>query len=315
MNKFECFLTPTQGELFEEIRGMYRGKCILRKGAYILVKGEAPVMLVAHMDTVHKYPVKHICTSKDGDVLMSPQGIGGDDRCGVYALVSCYEQSQVKPWLLFTCGEEIGGIGAKHFAVDYSAKRLPKALRDIKILVEIDRAGSDDAVYYDCDNLDLEDYITSKGFATDFGSYSDICTIAPAMGVAAVNLSSGYYNAHTQHEYIVRSELLNTISRVCSIISDACDPEFPKYEFIERVYQPTTWSYKSKYYDYLDCANDYDDVIPDSVSENIRYYYNELLDWYTVKELEEYRRDFGDEAIIKLYKQDFKDWHTANSDN
>lgn len=298
--KLEDFLTPTQGELFDMIRGMYHGKCILRKGAYILVKGEAPVMLVAHMDTVHKHPVKNICTSKDGDILMSPQGIGGDDRCGVYALVSCYEK--VKPWLLFTCDEEIGGKGARSFATDY--KRLPKALRDMKVLIELDRRGSDDAVYYDCDNTDLEEYITSKGFVTDWGSYSDICTIAPVMGVAAVNLSSGYYNAHTEHEYIVRSELKNTISKVCDIVSDACDPAFPKYEFIQRVYQPTVWSYKSGHYDYLQYVDDYADAIPDSVPENIRYYYGLLLDWYTVKELEEYRQDFGDKAIIELYKQD-----------
>lgn len=299
--KLEDFLTPTQGELFDMIRGMYHGKCILRKGAYILVKGEAPVMLVAHMDTVHKHPVKHICVSKDGDILMSPQGIGGDDRCGVFALVSCYEKSRVKPWLLFTCDEEIGGVGAKHFANDYA--RLPKALRDMKVLIEIDRRGSDDAVYYDCDNLELEHYITSKGFETDYGSYSDICTIAPVMGVAAVNLSSGYYNAHTEHEYIVRSELMQTISRACDMISDSCDPAFPRYEFVERVYQPTVWSYKTGHYGCYD-YDDYVDAIPDSVPERIRYYYGILLDWYTVKELEEYRHDLGDEAIIELYKQD-----------
>lgn len=306
MKELESFLTPRQNELFDMIRGMYHGKCILRKGAYILIKGEAPVMLVAHMDTVHKIPVKDICVSKDGDVLMSPQGIGGDDRCGVFALVSCYEKSPIKPWLLFTCDEETGGKGARMFVNDYP--RLPKALRGIKVLIEIDRRGSADAVYYDCDNTDLEDYITSKGFVTDWGSYSDICDIAPAMGVAAVNLSSGYYNAHQTHEYIVRSELKNTIDKVCDIINDACDPAFPRYEFIERVYQPTVWSYKTGhygnygYYDYDE--DDYADAIPDSVPEYIRYYYGILLDWYTVKELEEYRHDFGDKAIIELYKQD-----------
>lgn len=312
MNKLEYFLTPKQGELFEMIRGMHSGKCILRKGAYILVKGEAPVMLVAHMDTVHKYPVRDICMSADGDILMSPQGIGGDDRCGVYALASCYEKSPVKPWLLFTCDEETGGGGAKMFATDYLAKRLPKVLKGIKVLIEIDRRGSDDAVYYDCDNLDLEEYITSKGFVSEWGSYSDICDIAPAMGVAAVNLSSGYYNAHTEHEYIVRSELLNTIDRVCSIISDACEADFPRYEYIERLYQPALWSYKSGHYDYVkseDDCDDYADAIPDSVPASIRFYYGILLDWYTVKELEEYRRDFGDHAIIELYKQDIDEMY------
>ena len=39
---------------------------------------------------------------------MSPQGIGGDDRCGVFALQSIYAAAKKKPWLLFTCDEETG---------------------------------------------------------------------------------------------------------------------------------------------------------------------------------------------------------------
>ena len=31
-----------------------------------------------------------------GNILSSPQGIGGDDRCGVYALVKVHELSAVE---------------------------------------------------------------------------------------------------------------------------------------------------------------------------------------------------------------------------
>jgi hypothetical protein len=68
------------------------------------------------------------------------------------------------------------------------------------------------------------------------------------------------------------------------------------------VYQPKIWNYG--HYDYVKYEDDYDDVIPDSVPLNIRWYYGILLDWYTVRELEEYRKDLGDQAIIDLYKQD-----------
>ncbi|MBO6179870.1 MAG: hypothetical protein J6O04_11890 [Selenomonadaceae bacterium] len=44
---------------------------------------------------------------------------------------------------------------------------------------------------------DFKNYITLKGYRTAFGSFSDISVIAPALDVAAVNLSSGYYYAHT----------------------------------------------------------------------------------------------------------------------
>ena len=53
----------------------------------------------------------------------------------------------------------------------------------------------------------FEAYITGKGFTTAIGSFSDISLIAPELGVAAVNFSSGYYNAHTLHEFIDVNEL------------------------------------------------------------------------------------------------------------
>ena len=154
-------------------------------------------MLVAHLDTVHEQPVKDICLSADGNILMSPQGIGGDDRCGVFALCKIYKSAQVKPWLLFTCEEEVGGIGAKYFCLAHKQKQLPKNLDILKLIIEIDRRGSNDAVFYQCANLDFEKYIIDKGFKTAQGFFSDISLIAPELGIAAVNLSSGYYNAHS----------------------------------------------------------------------------------------------------------------------
>ena len=73
---------------------------------------------------------------------MSPQGIGGDDRCGVYALSKIYGQSSRKPWLLFTCDEEVGGIGAHVFCEDHAKGKLPESLSNLKFLIELDRKGS-----------------------------------------------------------------------------------------------------------------------------------------------------------------------------
>jgi len=102
MTALEDFLRPTQKQLFKRLCKKFKGKMLISKGNFILVKGVAPVMLVAHLDTVHEQPVKDICVSADGNILMNPQGIGGDDRCGVFALCKIYKSAQVKPWLLFT---------------------------------------------------------------------------------------------------------------------------------------------------------------------------------------------------------------------
>lgn len=97
----------------------------------------------------------------------------------------------------------------------------------------MDRRGAFDAVYYDCDNPDFEDYVSEKGFVTAYGSFSDISFVAPELGTAAVNLSSGYYNAHTLHEYIVRSELERTIDAVAEMVTDAAKVDFPAFAYVD----------------------------------------------------------------------------------
>ncbi len=303
MKPLEDYLKPTQKELFARLRTYYKGHINVCKNSYILVRGEAPVLLVAHLDTVHSEPVKQICKTRNGEILMSPQGIGGDDRCGVYALNAAYEQSEVKPWLLFTCDEETGGVGASTFCTKYRKGVLPNELDQLKLIIEIDRKGKNDAVYYDCGNDDFEEYITGKGFKTAFGSFSDILYVAPELGIAAVNLSSGYYNAHTLHEYINRKQLENTVKKVVEIIAESVSPEFPKYEYVEssRFYGRGWGRGYLSWYD--------EEKVLKKLPEDIREDYEALLDFYTVDELEEYRMEMGDMIIHQLFETEFSDTH------
>lgn len=328
MNQLEDFLLPTQKELFLTLGRMFGKKAICKKNGYVLIPGEAPVMLLAHLDTVHTERVKTICKSENGNILMSPQGIGGDDRCGVYALVMAHKLSKVKPWLLFTCDEETGGKGASEFCNQYAKGRLPKALNSLKALVEIDRKGKNDAVYYSCDNKEFEEYITDKGFKTEFGSFSDISIIAPELGVAAVNLSSGYYNAHTRYEYIDRKHLNATVKKVVEIIGDSVKEDFPRYEYVESIWQRGYISYNryslwdddgfglrspgSKYLSDrsrygllgLDCPSE-EEFDECGVPEDLRCLYEDLMDFYSFDELEDYRAEFGDNCIQMLYESEF----------
>ena len=301
-------LKMSQKQLFRHIEKLYDGRiAAIERKQYILVRGEAPIMLVAHLDTVHKEPVKTICTSEDRNILMSPQGIGGDDRCGVFSLMSIYKDSKVKPWLLFTCDEEIGGRGAVAFCDDYAKGFLPEELADLKMIVELDRKGSDDAVYYDCDNKDFETYITRKGFRTSFGSFSDISYIAPDLGVAAVNLSCGYYNAHTQHEYICVSDMKATIDKVLVIIEDTTCEDAPQYEYVEADYLKSyqkSWECGGKVYYYSGSKNYSDSAAFSYVPQAIREEYIALLAYYTVSELEDIRAEMGDTGIMLLYQSE-----------
>ena len=341
--RFTDYVMQTQKKLMGELRAKYKqiSHTWYQKKGYLLVKGDAPIMLIAHLDTVHQEPVKIICKSDDGNIIMSPQGIGGDDRCGVYAICKVYDTAKRKPWLLFTCDEEVGGLGAESFALSYeNGNFLPKELGNLKCLVEIDRKGRHDAVFYDCDNKDFEEYILTKGFITQYGSYSDICSIAPTLGVAAVNLSSGYYNAHTQHEYVNLKELEMTIERVRGIVNDSCKKTFPKYEWVEKPhtylggygryygnyggyggYYGYDWGKSDKAQDAADPygvnyekwiaslrekeSSKYPNYLPDDLPDKYCAMYDELLTVYTMDELEELRKDCGDKIIQEIYAEEF----------
>ena len=306
----EEILRKSQKELMKFLRERYKNEGIFyKKGKYLFVKGNIPALLIAHLDTVHKEKVKFICKSEDNNILMSPQGIGGDDRCGVFSIMTLYDDAKKgeKPYLLFTCDEETGGLGAKKFCEHHKAGRFQNELKDIKIVMEFDRKGKDDAVFYDCDNIEFEDYILSKGFMWDYGTFSDICLIAPQLGIAAVNLSCGYYNAHTQHEYINIKELYDTIEKAKDILSDVTKKDFPQFKYIERKYKNTLGSqYNFTNYDYYDWKSDedYKEIIS-MLPEKYRQMYDELLDLYTLDEMEDMRYYYGDDVITELYKQEY----------
>ena len=175
---------------------------------YTYAKGEIPILLVAHCDTVHKQRPKTIL----------------DDRCGVIAIYEIIKK--YKPYILFTQDEEIGGVGAKAFCEQ-------QILDKIKFAIEIDRRGNNQAVFYDCGNEDLQDYICNKyGFDLKYGSFTDVCFIGETFDVGIVNLSAGYYNEHQEIEYICFKDLYNTIKKVEKILEENIDKYFDYQEVV-----------------------------------------------------------------------------------
>jgi hypothetical protein len=181
---------------------------------YIYAKGEIPIMLTAHMDTVHKKIPENIFYDKSKKVVWSPEGIGGDDRCGIYAILQLISQGY-RPHILFTTGEETGGAGAEEFILDY-----PMCPIDVNYVLELDRHGVDDVVFYNCNNRDFHEYIQAFGFNKAWGTFSDISIISPAWEVASANISMGYFNEHTSSEYVNLTILENTISKVVNMLCD-----------------------------------------------------------------------------------------------
>lgn len=225
----------------ELVRLGYSEKSLHNKSKFLYAEGDAPYMLVAHLDTVHKDLPSIICYSKDGNYMMSPQGIGGDDRCGVYIILELLNKLPYRPYVVFTMDEEVGGIGAMAFSHYIEQHDMP----ELKYIVEYDRKGNKDCVFYDCDNKEFVEFVESFGFKEDYGTFTDICDIAPTLGVAAVNLSSGYFSPHTEHEYVSLKDMRNIIDKSYKMLCAECEA----FKYVKKEYAYS--------YDYIEDAGAY----------------------------------------------------------
>ena len=236
MEKFINICQMTQEQLkqyvSEELKKTHK-KCISDDG-YVYAQGNFPVLLVAHMDTVHKELPTVINYDEKTQSLSSPNGIGGDDRCGIYMVLEVVKKYNCS--VLFTEDEEKGCIGAEKFVSSKLAQDL-----EFNYIIEFDRKGKNDAVFYDCDNADFTKFITKEFFKTAWGSFSDISIIAPYLECAAVNLSCGYYQPHTTSECVVFPEMNKVIEEAYKILERTTESD--KFEYIEKK------RYSNYYYD------------------------------------------------------------------
>ncbi|MDR0392196.1 MAG: hypothetical protein LBH59_09845 [Planctomycetaceae bacterium] len=227
--KITDYLIMPKDDLF----AMYGGK-----SPYYYRKGSIPVLLVAHVDTVWTREPTRAEIIDDGEIIRSnrTEGIGADDRVGIYIVNKILKEIDCS--LLITDGEERGGIGARAFIDD------EHDLGVINCIVEFDRRGSNDAVFYDCNNQFFINDVCREFWQLQHGSFSDISVIAPALDWAAVNLSCGYYNEHTQQEYVNIKEVDRIIEEGKKLISNYLGGG-------------TRWIYSDDYFD------DFDDELSD----------------------------------------------------
>lgn len=224
----------TQEELLKNLKTVlkkfkYR---VVVTDKYLLAEGRDPICLIAHLDTVGAAPPTAIYYDSEAEVMWSPQLLGADDRAGVYAILKIVERG-LRPSIIFTTDEEKGAIGAEMLTIEHLEcpfKKVPP-----KLLVQLDRRGSHDSVFYDCDNPEFEKYINSFDFKTAIGTFSDISVIAPQWEIAAVNLSVGYYNEHQLIETLKGRELEETVEKVAKMVKDSHNLT-AAFEYIECEY-------------------------------------------------------------------------------
>lgn len=229
LKSIEQFFQLTQRSLLKAMKqyldSVYGKDKVICSENFLIAIGDIPIALTAHLDTVFQYPPQDIFYDREKNVMWSPNGLGADDRVGVYSIVQLVKRGY-KPSIIFTTDEELGCRGA-----DALVKTFPQAPMDVKYIIELDRRGSIDCVFYQCNNPAFEEYVESFGFVMNFGSFSDISVICPYWGIAGVNLSVGYYDEHSYTETLYVGQMFSTINKVEEMLKAA--NEAPIFEYKE----------------------------------------------------------------------------------
>ena len=215
--------------------------------------------IAAHLDQVQDRHSKDFEVIEGKDVVFgySPktheqQGLGADDKNGIWIALECLREFSFLK-VAFFVEEEVGLTGSRRCDLSFFS--------DCRYVIEPDRRGSSDlitsmSVGAVCSNdfimaLGAEHY----GYREERGSITDIGELVErGIGISCLNLSCGYYEAHTDNEFTVLSELQNCLDFVCHII-DTLTEVYPfKYEgyswrsMMRSVHVPKKFEVDADYY-------------------------------------------------------------------
>lgn len=275
----ERLVSLTQDEvrivMSKYIRSIFGKKNSIITKDYIIGIGNIPIALVSHMDTVFSVPVETLYYDQKKGVMWSPEGLGADDRAGIFGIIKIL-QSGYRPSIILTTDEESGGLGAEKL----SKRKCP--IPNLKYMIELDRRGKDDCVFYDCYCPEFIDYVESFGFIEQYGSFSDISFLMGEWDICGVNLSIGYEDEHSYIETLHIKPMLDTISKVKKMLDDSNNIE--KFEYKELDYKKYFSSYYKDKYDFgQHCAgcgkifSDYD-LTPVKIDDNkLKYFCPDCL--------------------------------------
>ena len=186
-------------------------------------------LLCAHMDQVNTNGKCTLILEERGVIRgMGSAGstsLGADDKNGVWLLLSILEQEPELGFML-TVEEEIGGWNTKQFV-----RQHEQDLDKIPWCVVLDRHGGSDIIGVENGYCmpDMDDAFVSlqMGYKSNRGVFSDANHISWS-GLPCINISVGYYLAHTEEEYTVISDLMKARELVLAGVKEFRDYWFDR---------------------------------------------------------------------------------------
>jgi len=184
--------------------------------------------VVAHTDTVHDIDVINIREEElqnyQGEIKPSlkayndfgrPTGIGGDNKCGVFACLELLKELDHLKAVFFV-SEETGCHGSR--------KADPNFFSDVGYVIQFDAPFNwmvtefcmgvklfekSEEFFKKCDNVIKETFQGRQKYGSH--PYTDVYALKNKFDFSCINISIGYYNYHTEEEYVVIEDTFNGV--------------------------------------------------------------------------------------------------------
>jgi putative aminopeptidase FrvX len=186
--------------------------------------------VIAHTDTVHDIDTINIreeqLSNTQGELKLSykaynnlgnPTGIGGDDKCGVFACLTLLKEL---PYLkaAFFVSEETGCHGSKKakeeffdnvgYGIQFDAPENWMITEKCFGQVLFDR----DTEFFEKVDQVLNEGMNNEDMQYMVHPYTDVYALRTKFNFSCINFSIGYYNYHTKNEYVVVEDVFNGIN-------------------------------------------------------------------------------------------------------
>jgi len=186
--------------------------------------------VIAHTDTVHDIDTINIreeqLSNTQGELKLSykaynnlgnPTGIGGDDKCGVFACLTLLKEL---PYLkaAFFVSEETGCHGSKKakeeffdnvgYGIQFDAPENWMITEKCFGQVLFDR----DSEFFEKVDQVLNEGMNNEDMQYMVHPYTDVYALRTKFNFSCINFSIGYYNYHTKNEYVVVEDVFNGIN-------------------------------------------------------------------------------------------------------
>ena len=209
-----------------------KGNVYLTKGKDKVTLGEYYPCVVSHIDTVHRSHIDLINDKRRLDIVENVKGdliaynpltneqtgIGGDDKCGVFVCLSLFLEMDILKGAFFV-EEEIGMLGSREACEEF--------FKNVGYAIQFD-APSANWITEVCSGVKIFDdefkdnvkTVLSEGGYTKFSNdpFTDVNQLAQKFDFNCLNLGCGYYQQHSDREYVVVDEVEKSLKMGYNLI-------------------------------------------------------------------------------------------------